>query len=454
MARVKRAVSSKKHRREILERAKGYYGNKSRSYRAANEQVMHSGQYAFRDRRARKGEFRRLWIQRINAGCRQHGMSYSRFIAGLNAAGIEVDRKVLADLAVTDPTAFAALVEAASTAQRRRAGGRGQGRPAPRRHRPDRPGLHQPSGSTAAAPPGAPQCAPGRGCLRHRGARAGRRGGGRRCGARGGLRRGRLARRGLGRRSTLPVGVPVLELAPGVLERVASTVTPQPVLAIARRCDVPLAAVDRLGAWWRPAWATPATWARSCGWPRPRAPPGSWCWRGPSTCSAPRSCGRRPARCSTCRSPSTSPPATWPRSGHVVVHRGTGWRPVHRGGPGAAARAGAGERSPRDPRRRAGRRHPHHPPRRPGREPERGHGRGRPLLRGRPPPPAGVTAANATARLGSGALGCRADARRSRHRAPISVPPGPARGWRAPRRRLTAAPRVPGEPDSPDRASP
>jgi large subunit ribosomal protein L20 len=116
MARVKRAVSSKKHRREILERAKGYYGNKSRSYRAANEQVMHSGQYAFRDRRARKGEFRRLWIQRINAGCRQHGTSYSRFIAGLHAAGIEVDRKVLADLAVADPAAFAALVEAASAA--------------------------------------------------------------------------------------------------------------------------------------------------------------------------------------------------------------------------------------------------------------------------------------------------------------------------------------------------
>jgi large subunit ribosomal protein L20 len=116
MARVKRAVASKKHRREILERAKGYYGNKSRSYRAANEQVMHSGQYAFRDRRARKGEFRRLWIQRINAGCRQHGVSYSRFVAGLRAAGIEVDRKVLADLAVTDPGAFAALVEASTAA--------------------------------------------------------------------------------------------------------------------------------------------------------------------------------------------------------------------------------------------------------------------------------------------------------------------------------------------------
>src|SRR5438874_13477196 len=110
MARVKRAVNSKKHRRATLDRAKGYFGNKSRSYRAANEQVMHSLQYAFRDRRARKGEFRKLWIQRINAACRQHDMSYSRFIAGLREAGIEVDRKILADLAVTDPAAFAGLV--------------------------------------------------------------------------------------------------------------------------------------------------------------------------------------------------------------------------------------------------------------------------------------------------------------------------------------------------------
>jgi len=116
MARVKRAVHSKKHRRATLGRAKGYFGNKSRSYRAANEQVMHSLQYAFRDRRARKGEFRKLWIQRINAACRQHDMSYSRFIAGLREAGVEVDRKVLADLAVTDPAAFAALVEKARTA--------------------------------------------------------------------------------------------------------------------------------------------------------------------------------------------------------------------------------------------------------------------------------------------------------------------------------------------------
>jgi len=116
MARVKRAVGAKKKHRQILENAKGYYGNKSRSVRAANEQVMKSGQYAFRDRRARKGEFRRLWIQRINAACRQNDMSYSRFIAGLSAAGIEVDRKMLAELAVSDSEAFAALVATARAA--------------------------------------------------------------------------------------------------------------------------------------------------------------------------------------------------------------------------------------------------------------------------------------------------------------------------------------------------
>ena len=103
MARVKRGVASKKRHKKVLKQAKGYYGNKSRSFRAANEQVMRSGNYAFRDRRARKGEMRRLWIQRINAACRLDDMSYSRFIAGLSAAGIEVDRKILADLAVTDP---------------------------------------------------------------------------------------------------------------------------------------------------------------------------------------------------------------------------------------------------------------------------------------------------------------------------------------------------------------
>ena len=116
MARVKRAVHARKKHREVLEKAKGYYGNKSRSFRAANEQVLHSGQYAFRDRRARKGEFRRLWIQRINAACRQNDISYSRFIAGLNAAGIEVDRKILAELAVSDPASFSALVASAKAA--------------------------------------------------------------------------------------------------------------------------------------------------------------------------------------------------------------------------------------------------------------------------------------------------------------------------------------------------
>jgi large subunit ribosomal protein L20 len=116
MARVKRAVHGRKHHRAVLEQAQGYYGNKSRSFRAANEQLMHSGNYAFRDRRARKGDFRKLWIQRINAATRQNGMSYSRFIAGLKVAEVEVDRKMLADLAVTDPTAFAALVKVAETA--------------------------------------------------------------------------------------------------------------------------------------------------------------------------------------------------------------------------------------------------------------------------------------------------------------------------------------------------
>ena len=116
MARVKRAVHSHKRRRAVLEQAQGYYGNKSRSYRAANEQVMHSMQYAYRDRRARKGEFRRLWIQRINAAARVNDISYSRFISGLRLAGVDVDRKVLADLAVADPAAFAGLVELAVAA--------------------------------------------------------------------------------------------------------------------------------------------------------------------------------------------------------------------------------------------------------------------------------------------------------------------------------------------------
>ena len=117
MARVKRAVHAKKHHKAVLEQAKGYYGNKSRTFRSANEQVMQSLRYSFRDRRARKGDMRQLWIQRINAACRSNGMSYSVFINGLKLAGVEVDRKVLADLAVTDATAFAALVKVAAEAK-------------------------------------------------------------------------------------------------------------------------------------------------------------------------------------------------------------------------------------------------------------------------------------------------------------------------------------------------
>jgi len=116
MARVKRSVGGRKHRREILDAAKGYSGSRSRHFRKANEQVMHSLRYAYRDRRARKGQFRRLWIVRINAACREHDMSYSQFISGLKAASIDLDRKVLADLAVREPEAFGALVATAREA--------------------------------------------------------------------------------------------------------------------------------------------------------------------------------------------------------------------------------------------------------------------------------------------------------------------------------------------------
>ena len=113
MARVKRAVNAHKKRRVVLERASGYRGQRSRLYRKAKEQVTHSMVYNYRDRKKRKGDFRQLWIQRINAAARLNGMTYNRFIQGLKASGVEVDRKVLADLAVTDAPAFAALVEVA-----------------------------------------------------------------------------------------------------------------------------------------------------------------------------------------------------------------------------------------------------------------------------------------------------------------------------------------------------
>jgi large subunit ribosomal protein L20 len=116
MARVKRAVNAAKKRRTTLERAEGYRGQRSRLYRKAKEQVTHSLVYAYRDRHAKKGEFRRLWIQRINAAARANGITYNRLIQGLGLAGIEVDRRILADLAVNEPTTFAGLVEAAKAA--------------------------------------------------------------------------------------------------------------------------------------------------------------------------------------------------------------------------------------------------------------------------------------------------------------------------------------------------
>jgi large subunit ribosomal protein L20 len=116
VARVKRAANAHKKRRDTLERASGYRGQRSRLYRKAKEQVTHSLVYAYRDRKKRKGDFRQLWIQRINAAARANGMTYNRFVQGLKAAGVEVDRRMLADLAVQDAAAFTALVEVARKA--------------------------------------------------------------------------------------------------------------------------------------------------------------------------------------------------------------------------------------------------------------------------------------------------------------------------------------------------
>ncbi len=113
---MKRAVHARKKRREILDQAKGYYGSRHRRMRMAKEQLLHSGVYAYRDRRDRKGQFRRLWIARIGAGARQNELSYSQFMNGISRAGLEVDRKVLADIAVRDPVAFANLASAAREA--------------------------------------------------------------------------------------------------------------------------------------------------------------------------------------------------------------------------------------------------------------------------------------------------------------------------------------------------
>ncbi|MCG7598549.1 MULTISPECIES: 50S ribosomal protein L20 [Halomonadaceae] len=117
MTRVKRGVVARRRHKKILKQAKGYYGARSRVFRVAKQAVIKAGQYAYRDRRQRKRQFRALWIARINAAARQNGLSYSRFIAGLKQAGIEIDRKVLADLAVHEKAAFAAIVEKAKAAQ-------------------------------------------------------------------------------------------------------------------------------------------------------------------------------------------------------------------------------------------------------------------------------------------------------------------------------------------------
>ena len=116
MPRVKRSVTSRKRRKKVLEQAKGYFGSRSTRYKVAKEQVEHSLVYAYRDRKAKKRNFRRLWIMRINAAARQNGLSYNQFVAGLKAAGIELDRKVLADLAVSDPDGFGRLAEQAKSA--------------------------------------------------------------------------------------------------------------------------------------------------------------------------------------------------------------------------------------------------------------------------------------------------------------------------------------------------
>ena len=136
MARVKRAVNAQKKRRSVLEKASGYRGQRSRLYRKAKEQVTHSGVYAFRDRRARKGDFRRLWIQRINAAARVEGLTYNRFIQGLGLAGVEIDRRMLAELAVNEPEASRPLW-------------RWPARPFPRTSTPLRPDINQCSRASA-----------------------------------------------------------------------------------------------------------------------------------------------------------------------------------------------------------------------------------------------------------------------------------------------------------------
>ena len=264
MARVKRSVHGKKHRRTILAKAEGYRGSRSRHVRKANEQVMHSGNYAYRDRRARKGEFRRLWIVRINAACREHDISYSRFIAGLKAAEIDVDRKILADLAVRDRPP-----SARSSAPRARRSKLPEQRHAARGAH----GAGQAAARAAARPAG----------TRGRAARSSSRA---RASIAAALDRGAPLSRRLPRHRRVGVAFPALAAAsatpasPSLAEgracsrRSATTRTPQPVLAVApmpARRHRRRSARDGLvliGARRSPI---PATSARSCAARRPRA---------------------------------------------------------------------------------------------------------------------------------------------------------------------------------------
>ena len=281
MARVKRAVNAHKKRRVTLERASGYRGQRSRLYRKAKEQVTHSLVYSYRDRKAKKGDFRKLWIQRINAAARANGMTYNRFIQGLKAAGVEVDRKILADLAVNDPAAFAALVETAKAslpddvnapATSRRppepALRRSSGRPSARRwraSRPTRPLLTARSGRVKTArrlarrasraehrlflaegPQAVREALAVPGCVREVFAAPAR----------------PAAHPDAARPPPRPRG-PVAARRRAALASLTETVTPQGVVAVCRFLDEPLADVlARRGRGWSrsaPTSATPAT---------------------------------------------------------------------------------------------------------------------------------------------------------------------------------------------------
>ena len=310
MARVKRAVNAHKKRRTTLELASGYRGQRSRLYRKAKEQVLHSLNYAYRDRRARKGDFRKLWITRINAAARANGMTYNRFVQGLKAAGVEVDRKVLADIAVTDEAAFAALVEVAKA-----------NLPAPRNRREGIGSL-----TTQVEPPRTERSArvvAARKLLR----RAGRDRAGRFLvegaqAVREAQRHGRVrevfvtdaaaARHpdllGAGARVDHRAGrgEPLRHRhAAGHLRRL------RPARRAARRGR---SRVRRSSSPCASRWPIPATRARSCGWPTRRGPTPSCSRATRSTRTTARRCGRPPARCSTSpsRASATPPPRSTP----------------------------------------------------------------------------------------------------------------------------------------------